>query len=106
MGRKVISGNRLGRFSEVKVCLLVVLPRPSRTRCQHCSRIKRFLFLYVGFEVATEMAQDPKLPAGSVVACDLSSSSAIKIVALLDKVLDMQAVAAAQSDEQKRNLAL
>ena len=33
------------------------------------------------------------------MACKLSSSSAIKIVAL--KVLDMQAVAAAQSDEQE-----
>ena len=47
------------------------------------------------------MAQDPKSHAGSVVARKLSSSSAIKIAALLDKVLDMQAVAAAQSDEQK-----
>ena len=47
------------------------------------------------------MAQDPKSRAGSVVARKLSSSSAINIAALLDKVLDMQAVAAAQSDEQK-----
>ena len=47
------------------------------------------------------MVQDPESCAGSVVACELSSSSAIKIAALLDKVLDMQAVAVVQSDEQK-----
>ncbi|KAF7986672.1 hypothetical protein HWV62_20168 [Athelia sp. TMB] len=45
--------------------------------------------------------EDPESLAGSKVACEMSGTAGIKITGLLDRVSEMQNIAAMQTEEQK-----
>lgn len=51
--------------------------------------------------ILTPYLQDPESHAGSKVSREMAGTSGIKIAALLDRISEMQNIAATQTEEQK-----